>query len=75
MRVFNFVNFENLPHMKLYSLLILNKIQKHRKKSNFKAGGTKLWSNAVLAFNHVLGELTVCLGFVRTLINIVKKCF
>ena len=37
MRIFNFVNFDNLIHMKLYSLLILNKIQK-RKRSNVKVG-------------------------------------
>ena len=132
-RLFNFVNFEN---MKLYSLPILNKILRYRKKikalkttklilfprrilsckpdathlrghdqSNhlvtliaaalnwsrnvMKGGvllqhrwsaqrwadGINLWPNAVLAFNHLFGELTVCLGFVRILINIVEKCF
>ena len=29
---FNFVNFESLIYMKLYNLLILNKIQKCKKK-------------------------------------------
>ena len=32
MRIFNFVNFESLIYMKLYNLLILNKIQKYKKK-------------------------------------------
>ena len=36
MRIFNFVNLENLIYIKLYSLLVLNKIQKH-KKDNVKA--------------------------------------
>ena len=31
MRIFNFVNFENLIYMKVYSLLILKKIQKYKK--------------------------------------------
>ena len=35
MRIFNFVNFESLIYMKLYNLLILNKIQKY-KKNNVK---------------------------------------
>ena len=35
--LFNSVNFDNLLHIKLYSVLILKKIQKHRKKNNFKA--------------------------------------
>ena len=36
MRIFNFVNFDNLIYMKLYNLLILNKIQKCN-KNNVKA--------------------------------------
>ena len=32
MRIFNFVNLENLLHMKRYRKLILNKVQKHLKK-------------------------------------------
>ena len=31
-RLFNFVNFENVHHMKLYSLPIPNKILRYRKK-------------------------------------------
>ena len=33
MRLFNFFNFENLLHVKLYSLLVLNKIQKNIEKT------------------------------------------
>ena len=36
MRIYNFVNFENLIHMKLYSLLILRKNTK-KFKNNFEA--------------------------------------
>ena len=36
MRLFNSINFENVLHMKLYRLLVLNKIQKYR-YNNFKA--------------------------------------
>ena len=35
--IFNFVNFDNLIYMKLYSLLILTKNTKKSKKNNFKA--------------------------------------
>ena len=37
MSIFNFVDFESLIYMKLYNLLILNKIQKCTKKKNVKA--------------------------------------
>ena len=36
MRIFNFVHFDNLIYMKLYSPLISNKIQNYI-KNNFKA--------------------------------------
>ena len=37
----------------------------HRWSAQRWADGINLWPNAVLAFNHLLGELTVYLGFVR----------
>ena len=42
MQILNFVNFENLLHMKLYSLMILNKIQKQQKENGKALKTTKL---------------------------------
>ena len=39
------------------------------------ANDINFWPNAVVALDHLLGELIVCLGFVRILLNIVRKCF
>ena len=47
----------------------------HRFSAQHWADGINLWLNAVLALNHPLGEQTVCLGFSRIVINIVKICF
>ena len=57
MRIYNFVNFENLIHMKLYSLLILRKNTK-KFKNNFEAQTkTKLGLFQVL-YCHV--NTTIC---------------
>ena len=42
MRNFNFVNFKNLIYMKLYNLLIINEIQKHKKNKVKAPKKTKL---------------------------------
>ena len=50
----------------------------HRWSAQRWADGINLWPNAVLAFNHPLGQYTQCLGYSRILINIaiyIKKCF
>ena len=43
----------------------------HRWSAQRWADGINLWRNAVLAFNHPLGQYIQCLGFSRILINIV----
>ena len=50
--IFNFINFENLIYMKLYSLLILNKNTK-KSKNNFKAPKKELNSYISRSCMHV----------------------
>ena len=47
----------------------------HRLSAQSWADGINLWSNAVLAVNHPLGEQTVCMGFSWIPINIAKNCY
>ena len=45
----------------------------HRWSAQRWANGINLWPNAVLAFNHALGQYTVCLGYCWILINVDKN--